>query len=250
MGVRNLTLDPSSAPLAAPLDYHQVLAYAADLARTTSAPPGYSEAKLLKEGVEAALKQPTTQEVELSPHPDAAGDAGPQSAGATFPVPEGEGSVPRIVVEGAKKEEVSEPPPTPAAGVAASQPTTAAVEAAPTPAATALPQMRFLHPEEEGDPHHASSAPQLLPFPSDAEMRRGLMGVAMLDESGAGMKGILPTWQLFREEWEREHGAVQQQQSGGWIGVGEADRPEVQRRERRTRPKVEEVEEDLGLDLN
>ncbi|PWN23404.1 hypothetical protein BCV69DRAFT_297338 [Microstroma glucosiphilum] len=237
---------------AAPLDYHQVLAYAADLARTTSAPPGYSEAKLLKEGVEAALTQPAAQDRQPSPHSDAVPVTEIQVAGGAVSAPEGEGSVPRIVVEGAKKEEAPEPPPTPAAGVATAQPNTASVDTTvPQPAAAAAgpTQTRFLHPEEEGDPHNASSAPQLLPFPSDAEMRRGLMGVAMLDESGAGMKGILPAWQAFREQWQSEHGGGQQQ-SGGKMELGEADRPEVQRREKRTRTKVEEVEEDLGLDLN
>lgn len=203
-----------------PLNYSDVLDYAAVLARTTSAPPGWSGAKQLQQQVAAALGDGLSE----------AKTATPAKQGAE-------------AVEGSVKGEAVPTPKDQTADAVGSQ-APAAEKAQEKPKG-----VRVLNPEQDGP--SATSAPHSLPFPSDADMRRGLMGTAMLNEEsgGPGYSGLLPSWQ----EWQ-ERLAEAAKLAGEGVAEGQGaeglDQADQSRDEAQSGAKMEVDEEDLGLDLN
>lgn len=201
-----------------PVSRADVLAYAAELARTTSAPPGWGGAAaiLAKQKAEAA-GQDGEQDGQADGEVEAKGEV------------EGEDTIMQESKDGQEEQQ-------PAAEAAAKAvepgtPATAATAPKDKPAAQqpgASSSLLLLALEEQQrreqaanggangeqaaliDPAtSASSAPHTLPFPSDADMRRGLMGVAMLadaaqeaeenrlEDQQPAMQGLLPSWREF-----------------------------------------------------
>lgn len=244
--------------LAAPLNYSDVLAYASDLARNTSAPPGWSGSnRLLSQQVKDAMK---------SEHVDADGvvQATPAAAAAFATTAESKdtpmsnkSTVAAADTPGAV-DGVPAVPETPAH--AADDQAENADRRPPTAHFTAT------NPEEAGP--SATSAPHSLPFPSDADMRRGLMGVAMLEEqqqqqeqgggqagagSAADFKSVVPTWRRWLEaqpaaETQQEAGAQQpteQQQQ-----AHQQQAPRGFREDAMVRDEDPDADAGFGLDLN
>ncbi|CAO1631451.1 unnamed protein product [Parajaminaea phylloscopi] len=195
-----------------PLVYKDVMDYAADLARVTSAPPGWSDGmksdSALRDTVESVLnggQGPTSnghQEAQQLQQPEEAkGDDASQSGG-----PEANADSKQLNVGSAQEPEAASPKQAPAA----------------TSSSFLLHALRQQQQQQQGQAgddagaavaSSTSSAPHALPFPSDADMRRGLMGVAMMADmeeqqqrgdgdggrpaSSKTMKGLLPSWAEF-----------------------------------------------------
>lgn len=187
--------DPSSE---APLVYKDVLDYAADLGRVTSAPPGWADGVIqystLRDGVEGALKGSSAGPAEQKQR-TATNETVGQSGGVDLSRDKAEEKC------GHETDPASEPKPQ------ASSSSSFLLHA------LRKQQGQGGHVVGEGSPAAASlSAPHSLPFPSDADMRRGLMGVAMLADleyqqqnaqdngsfpSSSTMKGLLPSWNEY-----------------------------------------------------
>ncbi|PWN28716.1 hypothetical protein BDZ90DRAFT_258805 [Jaminaea rosea] len=256
-----------------------VLAYAAELARTTSAPPGWGGAAaiLAKEKVgETGAAVPTAQGQD--------GQAGEQT---------GEDTSMRDVAEGDNKNGEAHPSSSATPAESATPATTFGQQQSqqqqqqqqqqpPQPAGgssslllLALAEQQNREAAANGSASQAplvdpaastSSAPYTLPFPSDADMRRGLMGVAMLTDmarlgeaaegrgegqADSAMSGLLPSW----KEWgrlKREEEEVMRQSQRAQEGQQQQREPQERRHETVRRPAEHVHSQDaggFGLDL-
>ena len=208
----------------APLNYTDVLAYASDLARNTSAPPGWSGSnRLLQQRVTDAM-QLDADETQQQPLPSTEDTSNIVKSNA------GDSAGPGASVKPSPKlNDDLEPPP----------------ESKPRSAP-------FTNPEESGP--SATSAPHSLPFPSDADMRRGLLGIAMLEENdgkGPDFATVIPTWRTWAQgnaQTITDVGGNQQQDA---LSAQQPHQTNTQvKRERPSDRRDDEVEAGFGLDLN
>ncbi|CAO1637520.1 unnamed protein product [Sympodiomycopsis kandeliae] len=220
-----------------PLNYADVLAYAGDLARNTSAPPGWSGSnRLLRQGVSEALKSEGEEQglnIQEDPAKTAAADS-KDTPGTTR----------------SNQAESTGAPGTPA------DPTvTFKTDTEENPTTTEPQEERrapFANPEEAGP--SATSAPHSLPFPSDADMRRGLLGIAMLEQQGqADFSALMPTYGQWVKQMSDQVG---QQTQGMDIGSQQQQEQQSSTAQASTKvgysqaPQEEEMEDGFGLDLN
>lgn len=206
----------------APINYKDVLAYASDLARNTSAPPGWSGSnRLLQQRVTDAMQLDADEPRQRPPSTDTPNtvksNTGEYGGAGTSAKPSPK------VIDDLNQSEESKPRPAP-----------------------------FTNPEESGP--SATSAPHSLPFPSDADMRRGLLGIAMLEDhdgKGPDFASVIPTWRTWAQSNAQAVTDVGTDQQQDALSAQQPNETRTAvKRERPSDRRDDAAEAGFGLDLN